>query len=285
MHLRQNIKDGAEESLQFVDILIMLQTHLITSKIEIPEYKNRISTLATKTILNCNSILELLKGQDIDSKYIELKAKFLDISGLYILLRAQLENFLIFDFIYCQPKTEDEIQFRYYNWIYSGLISRNEYYHKGEFLKEKKLKDQEEIRLFRKKITESDYFKKFTANQQKQIIEKGEPRLFNGWNKLMDFSKIHADHSKSLYNLLSAHAHTTGLSIMNLDGMDLRHSSNNSHGHLIMLLSKLLLTKFIVLFKSTFKATEIKYNTLPSSTLNKLEFYSNLLSAGITIGA
>jgi len=285
MSLRQNINEGTEESLQFVDILIMLQTHLITSKIDIPEYKNRISSLATKTILNCYSILELLKGQDIDSKYIELKTKFLDISGLYILLRAQLENFLIFDFIYCQPKNEGELQFRYYNWIYSGLISRNEYYQKGDFLKENRLKDQEEIRLFRKKITDSEYFKKFTLNQQNQIIKKGEPRLFNGWIKLMDLSKIHPDHSKSLYNLLSSHAHTTGLSIMNLDGMDLKHSENNSHAHFIMFLSKILLAKFIVLFKSTFKATEIKYNTLPSSNVHKLEFYSNILANGITIGA
>jgi hypothetical protein len=281
----QNIEEGLSEQLKFIDILLLLQTELIQSKIEIPEYKNRISSLASKTMLNCNSIINLLKGQTIDSEYLHKKFELIDIPSLYTLLRAQIENFLMFDFIYCQPKSEEEIIFRYYNWIYSGLLSRNDFFPSTDNAKRKKKEDENDIVKFRKIITESKYFNEFTPNQKRRLLEPGDPRLFLSWNDLFDRAKIHKDHSRKTYRLISAHAHTTGLSIINLDSTQFRYSKTHASGHLVMFMSKLFLCKFIIRFKERFKVTEIAYNTLPIKSLNKIEFYSKVLNTKYTIGA
>jgi len=279
LYYKQNIGEGLKEQSVFIDILLQLQTYLVQSQIAIPEYKNRISTLATKTILNCNSIIALLQGQVIESNCLTKVLKVIDVPSIDILVRAQLENFLMFDFIYCQPKNENELIFRYYNWIYSGLKSRSEFYAKSEYAQKKKKSDLQEIIKYRKIISESDYFKNYSEKQQNRLIKIGDPKLFLSWYELMDRSCIHKAQSKQIYRLISAHAHTTGLSIINLDGSNIKYSENHSQGHLAMFISKILLTKFIILFKDRFKVTELKYNTLPSNILTKIEFYSKILNS------
>lgn len=285
MYNRQNIEEGIVELQGFNDVLLTLQTFLVESKIEIPEYKNRISSLATKTILNCNSIISLLNGQKIKSKLLDKELNVIDIPSLFTLTRAQLENYLMFDFIYCQPKNEKEIEFRYYNWILSGLLSRNIFTPYGERAKEKKKKDLIEIRKYQSILKNSTFLNNFTEKQQKRILEVGEPRLFKGWIELMNLSGIHDNHSEQIFRILSAHAHTTGLSIITLDAMKLAYKKNHGEGHLIMFLSKLILSRFIVKFKSMFLATELKYNTFPSEVITKLEFYSKTLTMDGTISA
>lgn len=285
MYYRKNIEEGIIELEGFNDVLLTLQTYLVESKIDIPEYKNRISSLATKTILNCNSIISLLKGQQIKSKLLDKEINVIDIPSLYTLTRAQLENYLVFDFIYCQPKNDKEIEFRYYNWILSGLLSRNIFTPYGDSAKEKKKNDLQEIRKYQSILRNSLYLNNFTEKQQKRILEVGEPRLFNGWIDLMNLSGVHVNHSEQIFRILSAHAHTTGLSIITLDAMKLAYSKNHSEGHLIMFLSKLILSRFIVKFKSMFLATELKYNTLNNELITKLEFYSNTLTMDGTLSA
>jgi hypothetical protein len=46
LYYKQNIGEGLKEQSVFIDILLQLQTYLVQSQIAIPEYKNRISTLA-----------------------------------------------------------------------------------------------------------------------------------------------------------------------------------------------------------------------------------------------
>lgn len=275
-----DIVEGIKELKIFIAFLLSLQTDLVESKIIIPEYINRISTLATKTILNCNSIVTLLGGQKIESNSLKEPLNLLDIPSLFILTRSQLETYLMFEFIYCQPKSESEIEFRYSNWIYSGLLSRREFIPIDEEFQNKKNKDNEDINKFKKIIQDSGFLQTYSEKQQRIILENGEERLFNGWNEIMALSGFHKTHSKKLYRLLSAHAHTTGLGIINLDGAQLGYSNTHPGGYLIMFYSKMLLSRFITQFKDQFSVTKSKYETSEPRIITKIDFYSSLLLNG-----
>lgn len=277
LYQSQDITKGIGESSKLIDVIIVLQDYYINNYSDIPSYKYHISTLATKTILNCISITKLLEGHLMSSETLNRKKKLLDIPGIHVLLRAQLETFLMFDFIYCQPQSEDEIEFRYSNWIYSGLLSRNEFVPLTESAKTKLEKDKIDISMLKKSIENSDFFNQFTPNQKRKLIVSGDPRLFNGWNKLIELSKIRQDNSFKLYRLFSSNAHTTGLSIINLNASLIEYKNTSKHGHLAMYISKLLLAVFIVKFKNALEPLKIRYEEFDKSIKNKIEFLFDVL--------
>lgn len=281
----QDIKLGCQENLLMVDSLLFLQTHLIKGGYKFPEFKNRISTLASKTILNCTSILQLLTGQNIDSKLVGIKFHLIDIPSLFTLIRSQLETYLMLEFIYCLPANDEESEFRYNNWILSGLLSRKEFSVITEHGKEKKKSDLIEINQFSSKIKKSKFFNNYTEKQKNKILESGDPRLFNGWNKIMIDAKIHPNQSKKIYRLLSAHTHSTGLGIINLDGGNFRYNITHAQGHLSLIFSKLLLARFISKFKDLFEETHPVYNDLDKKLIDKIEFYSTILTQDPEISA
>jgi hypothetical protein len=271
--LRKQVKDYKE----FLDVLILLQDHLVKSGIKVPNHIAHIDTLISKIIFHSNTIYHLLNGIDLEIKPEKVKTKILDIPSLYVLLRSQLENFLIFDFIYCQSKSEEETIFRYNNWLYAGYLTRRDIPAESESAKKMKESDLKEIERLKIELQNSKFFKTLSRDQQKTLINKGNDRVFHSWLTIMLAAGFGERTSGSLYKLITAYAHTTSVSIFNFTELKAGYSENNDMANLIVSLSKVILSKFIVRFKQKVKVVEFKYNMLNPDLIATIEFYSSML--------
>lgn len=275
---RRDLPKQVVELKEYIDTLVLLQEYLVKSGVKIPVYKFHIDTLITKYTFHANTIYHLLNGVDMTFKNLNFSKKILDIPSLYILLRAQLENYLIFDFIYCQPATTEESEFRYNNWKLSGYLSRKDTPTVTELAKKTKESDLKEIAKLQKLIRDSNFFNVYKPKQQSKILKTGDERLGNGWVKIMTNSGWSPRISESLYKIISAYAHSSGVSIFNITELKAGYHPNNDQANLVASISKMITCKFIIRFKNLIKTVEIKYNTLPSDLLSRIEFYDTILS-------
>jgi hypothetical protein len=280
---QRNLPKQVSELREFIDTLVFLQDYLVKSKVKIPTFQFHIDTLISKALFHSNTIYHLLNGIEMEFKSLNFKTMILDIPSLYVLLRTLLENFLIFDFIYCQPSTRTESEFRYNNWMYCGYLSRKDTHAESETAKKMKALDLKEIERLRELIKESKYFQAFTPRQQTKLINRGDEKLLNTWVDIMAKSGFNPRISETFYKIISAYAHTSGVSIFNFSELKAGYHQNNDQANLIASLSKMIIAKYIIKFKGQVKTVEIKYNTLSIDLINKIEFNAKILNTKTTI--
>lgn len=276
----RNLPKQVEHYKEILDTLIILQDYLVKSGVKVPNHIAHLDTITTKFIFHSNTIHCLLQGISLEIKQLNFKTKILDIPSLCVLLRAQLENYLIFDFIYCQSKNQEETLFRYNNWLYAGYISRKDIPAQTENAKKTKASDLIEIERLKQLIQSSKYFKTLTEKQQKDLIKKGDDRLFNSWVKIMLSAGFGPRIPGNLYKFISSYAHTSSGSIFNISELKAGYIPNHGLANLIVSLSKIILSKYIVRFKEQIKTVEIKYNMLNNDLVTTIEFYSSMLDKG-----
>lgn len=272
-----NIEEDAKDIRNILDALIILQQYIVDSKIKIPAWKVNIDTLTSKFILHTNTLTNIALGTNLQSSLLKEDLRIIDIPSIIVLLRTQLECFLMFDFIYHQPDSDLEKEFRFWVWKYDNLIMRNKIPVRTEKLKSQKIEDQSEILELKDKIENSPLFSKYTKQQRKEILKKGNSKLFKSWTDLIDLANLNDHIFSGFYSILSSYTHSGMHSLMNLRHHQLGYHKNHSSCHLFVFYSKLILCVYIQRFKNSFKSAEIKYNTLPGDTKNEIEFFCQLV--------
>ncbi len=144
---RRDIEENIVEFKEFINVIITFQNYIAESQVKFPNWKLALDTLTTKFVLHSNSFITLISGTKLDVEYYKNNEKtIIDIPSCQVLLRAQLENFLMADFIYFQPTDVNEGIFRYYCWDYSSLKSISKYKAKSEKLKKNILENESELK-------------------------------------------------------------------------------------------------------------------------------------------
>lgn len=266
-----------------LNVLLVLQDYVVKSKIRLAPHKVYIDTFITKFALHCFSLIYNLNGVKIQCKEIGLDAKIFDLPSLHVLVRAQMETLLMAEFIYFLPTSESELEFRYKNWIYAGLLRRRDIYNAGGPMVPQPCKDiadsdKKALADLKRYLIESPFFNRYSTRQQKEIINKGQERLFNSWESLMVQANINRKISSSLYTLTSSSAHSTGLSIILLKESKLGFNEKSRTANLFVNISTMLLATFIMELKKNLKAVEIKYNTLSVDVTDRIEIYAGMLA-------
>ena len=263
-------------------VLLVLQDYLVKSKIRLAPHKVYIDTFITKFALHSNTIMHNLNGVDLKCEEIGLDAKIFDLPSLHVLVRAQLETLLMAEFIYFLPANEQELEFRYQNWIYAGLLRRQDIYNVGgptlsppyKNIADSDKKNMEQLRQY---LRESPFFKRYSNKQQKEIIKNGHERLFNSWDDLMVQAGFNRQITHSLYKLVSSSAHSTGLSLILLKDAKLGFHERSINANLFLNISTMLLAVFITELKKSITAVEIKYNTLSVDVTDRIDIYTTML--------
>jgi len=273
---------------RLLDSLEYIQETVTGSLVKQPIYERRLMPIITKYCLHCHSIGHLVSGYDITSKELNKKAKVLDVVSINVLLRAQMETYLMFEFIYRQSRTKAEVEFKYNNWIYSGLLDRVTLFllKRGEKeleqlspdIVEKLKRDIDEMEQFSKKLTESPIWSGFSESQQKAILEKGRPRLFdNSWKQIMKKARWKYQFGEQLYSRLSSQSHTEGLGILNLEGSQLAYHDKHEGGFQVLYVSKIYLASFIRSLMEYNSSFRIQYEFKFYNLLDELRFISGML--------
>lgn len=276
----KDLEKNVEQLHLFTDTLIYLNEVLSDLNVQIPVWKKYSETLLLKFCLHAFTICNTAKGVKYESKYFDFKNKYLhliDVSSTKTLLRAQLETFLMYCHIYVNPKTEDDIQLRYYSWIYGSLMQRTSFPATTENAKRQKENDEEEMEKIKNVIIKLDSFKKLTTKQQTSLLTTGNGKLFSHWSTILEESGFTRNHSiHLLYGFVSIFAHSEGLSAIQLDNTNFAYSSSKKDIVIDAYFSKTLVCLFITLVKDKFQEIALRYESLNSDLRVSIEYYSNL---------
>lgn len=269
-----DIENDYRDSQRILEALIVLQQAIVDSKIKGPDWKMWVDTLTTKFILHTNSILNISRGTQLKVQSLGKDLNIIDIPTMLIIFRAQLECFLMFDFIYIRPNSDDEREFRYWNWKYDNLLMRGKIPAKSNLIKIQQKDDLLEIGELKSKIENSRFFKNYSKNQRKELLARGSSKLFNSWENLIADANLEKKLFDGLYPILSSYAHTGAHSLMNLKDQKLGYHKNHQNCHLFLFISKMILCLYLMRFKGLFKSAEIKYNLLPQDIQLEIDIYN-----------
>lgn len=145
----------------------------------------------------------------------EIMATFFDAGSINVLGRAALETFLVFHYVFVDPTSDQQKDFRYFSWLLAGLLERQEY--PVQSSKGRKLLSVEKslIAPLQEKLANNPYLLKLKHKQQKKLLQKGKWRL-HSWKEIGLSAGFDESHAKGLYHYLSGYAHAGNISVLQL---------------------------------------------------------------------
>jgi hypothetical protein len=168
--------------------------------------------IATKYFQHASSILYLSRKTKL-SDFPSAPLEFTDSASIFVLVRASLETFLTFYYVFVEPKDSDEQNLRCWVWRAAGLTTRQQFpiQHIKEFkqqLSEEKGKAEE---LYRMIETNSAYLQ-LNRSDKKKILN-GDWRL-KSWSEIAQSAGLAKDlpMNKGIYKYLCEHAHCGSIS-------------------------------------------------------------------------
>ena len=150
---------------------------------------------------------------------------FFDSGSINVLCRAALESFLVFHYLFVEPRSDDEKDFRYYLWLHASHIDKQKFPTRSEEGK-KQLNDEKKIiEALREKINNNSVFKQLDEEKKEKLLrkmekekekEKGAWRLQwqNGqwapksWTNIGVSAGLSEIHAKQFYSYLCMWAHS-----------------------------------------------------------------------------
>lgn len=273
--LRVNIR----ELIECADTLIYINEALKESKAIVSKPIKDSEILVLKLILHTQSIIQLLKGTELRSRYFkEANKKVIDIPSVRVLIRSQFEALLMFNHIYVNSKDSMEMELRYYAWMYEGIQKRTNHTPRSEEAKRVFENDLRTLDSFRQKITSNIHYQDLTNAQQQRIIKSGHSRLFKDWKQIIKESGFRNDGPvQQLYSMLSDYAHSGSLSIIQLQTSKLGYNHINEQASIMAFNANCIVCLLVMHLLRLHKICEIKFNTLPTIIQTKTEIYGRLL--------
>jgi hypothetical protein len=167
--------------------------------------------LALKFLGHASSAIYLYRSTTIS----EINFSFFDAGSINVLGRATLETFLVFHYVFVEPKSDEERDFRYYSWLIAGLLESQKYPIQSTKGKMLLLKENKLIEPLRIKLANNPYFLKLTEKQQGKLIQQGVWKLHK-WKDIALSAGLNGAYAKTFYNYLCGYAHAGNLSVLEL---------------------------------------------------------------------
>ncbi len=277
---------GLEEHLReyhnLLDTLLYLNEALQEAKTQIKPWQKYSETLLFKFSFHGLTIHSILSGITLKSSYYnkELTGKVvIDTASAKVVCRSQLEAFLMYNHIYVNPKNDDQKELRYYAWVMTSLLQRQNTPTLTEFGKSQKARDKIEIDKMKTKIQGLASFNNLSSKQKAALLDNGSGKLFSHWADILKETGYNEKHAFSImYAHWSSYSHSEGISAIQLTGNSLLYKKENIESLNDLYTSKLLVCLMITIIVRMFKVIEIKYNTLPWELQFDISFYNRQAS-------
>ena len=182
--------------------------------------------LALKVFSHSLSAYYIYQGINISGLSIPI-ANFYNPTSLNVLGRAAFETYLIFNYVFVTPKSNDEKDFKFYSWEISGLLERQKFPFQSPRGKEKLEEERKYINELKTKLQKNSVFQSLTPKQQKNILKYGYWRL-PSWREIALSAGLSELHAQAYYSYLCGYAHSGNLSITQL-----RQASNEQRRELM----------------------------------------------------
>lgn len=268
-----NLAEQIEDMKMQLEVLTTLTDSLHTAKVQVESYEEYLEVLLMKFSLHSFSIIQLYSGTQF---WFERKAfKYTDISSIYTLSRAQLENYLIFYYLYIKPRSKEEAILYYHVYQLSGLQIRQGFGIKNRTLVEKFKREASQAAELKSAIQSNAHYRSLNKQEQHIILKKFSAKL-NGWEKLIEESKLNSRMFKILYKLYSNYSHSEMISCIQLKGFFKDPQEMEGTLHATARQTSMLIAMLISDLRGKFSVCEIMFNSFSSVERDKVEVYCNL---------
>lgn len=99
--------------------------------------------------------------------------KLFDFYSVVTLTRSAFETFLIFFFIFLQPESDEEIEFRYKAWCRHGMFVISNAGFDDEDFQERKKQNEKKMLSIEKELRQSRFFDLLNSEQKKRFFKPG----------------------------------------------------------------------------------------------------------------
>ena len=274
-----SVKDELKEYNKFIDTLLYLNEVLKESNTQIPYWKKFSETLLFKICFHGISIHNIISGFELNSIFISEinNHKIVDRASSIVILRSQLEAFLMYRHLYVNTKNDNEREFRYLAWIHASLKMRQKYPENTSVGKRKKAQEKIEIEKIQERIQGLNSFGELSDKQKIAIFKEGSSKLFKHWNTILAESGYNENHIFSIeYKYWSTYAHSEGLSIMQLHDSLFHKKENDTSIIADIHTSKLIIASMIIFLCNDFEDVKSRFNTLNPELQFDIEYFYNL---------
>jgi len=185
----------------------------------IKEYEFYAYVIADKINSILESILLITNSLQKETTSELSQKSYIDFNTVKILCRSVLESFLVFNYIFVQPKENEEKEFYFNLWYFADLMGMNKKRTFAEMSEDpdvKKLKIiQEEFENERKfKFINSKFFDLLPQKQKDAIVKRGDYKINYKWPELASKAGFNSVWFKSYYFKLSSYTHSGSYSIL-----------------------------------------------------------------------
>jgi hypothetical protein len=271
------------ECLGHLDLLLYLHEVLAEENVEVQEYETTSEQLVQKFYFHGLTFCKISEGLTLSSEYFShpniSKTLCIDIPSLLTVERAQLESLLMYQHIYVNTKNVDEQKLRYYSWIYTALIQRRQFSAIDEASKTQRAKDENEIIRLKAEMEKLDSFKKLSPKQQHNVFHTGSAKLFKNWSAIFEESGFSSSQLfPKLYYILSAYAHSEGLSVVQMRSVNpiFSKKENQEMLYLMMHCSLLMTGVMIENIVNRYDSVANRFKNLDQKKQYKASFYAKL---------
>jgi len=256
---------------------------LFESRYQPKPWQEQLELLSTRfTFLNY-SLCQLVEGTEVSNiKDRKDKKKVIDITGIYLLIRAVIETYLTIYYLNFESKDDEQNSFRNNLYKFSGLSRRQEFQVFGDAGKKKLQDEKVTIEQLKQSILENAYFKSLPSDKRKQLLNKKEAREYS-WFDLIKSRGIVSMNFLTLWKLLSNHAHAEYIGTMQLNSYVTNPKDNLPGIYNFVSQPLMLVTLYIDDLITHFTAPRLVYNTVEQDLRTKIELFQRIIKSKDTI--
>lgn len=177
--------------------------------------------LALKFVFHAASALYLYRSTSLP----EFHASFFDAGSVNVVSRAALETFLVFHYVFVEPKSDQDRDYRYGAWVLARCLERQGL---PVWSAEARAALEREARLIgplTDRLKANGTFAGLSPGHQKKVL-KGKWRLLS-WTQIARSAGLHDINAEAAYSYLCGYAHAGNLSILQLRQADTSESQRS----------------------------------------------------------
>jgi hypothetical protein len=138
-----------------------------------------------------------------------------DWPSIQVLARACVETYLTFHYLYIDPKTQDEFEFRYCAWMLAGFTRRESFPTITEHGLQQIARDRVANERYRRRIRKTAYFQRLKSRTQERVLAG------HNWHPGNTMSSMAArifgpQWGQALYGFMCSYAHSDALAAVQM---------------------------------------------------------------------
>jgi hypothetical protein len=267
----QNLATTMVDLSDTLGILTSINEELKVKKVVLRPWQKYLEIQSIKFIFHTSSLFHLLAGTPLkpDSRLVY------DIGSIFLLRRAQIENYLMFYYLNIQPESNEEGALRCLFFDIGGLVHRQGFPATTQESLAKKNKEEKEIEYLLQEIKKNTFFQGLHKQKQNDLLKKRPPKVI-GWEKLIETSHLKTDHTTQLWKYYSNYAHSEMIGIIQIE--DYIKNPDNLRESVYFTAEQTLGLNCIIIqdFFSHFAELEELRNTVPSLLKSKIDFWNRI---------